>query len=841
MSDGKIVIETDLDSKGLENSLSKLGSISKKGAKTVVTAIASITAAIGGVAAASINVGVEFESSMSQVAATMGITAEEIANGSDSFELLKKAAKDAGSTTQFSASQSASALNFLALAGYDAEKAVSALPTVLNLAAAGGLDLAYASDLVTDSMSSLGLETSQLEGFVDQLAKTSQKSNTSVGQLGEAILTVGGTAKVLAGGTTELNSALAILADNGVKGAEGGTALRNIILSLSAPTDVAAKQMERLGLKVFDAQGNMRPLNDIFKDLDKTLSKMTQGEQTRVLSKLFNKVDLKSVNALLANSGERFDELSGYISNADGAAAAMAETMNDNLKGRMTQLSSALEGLGIDIYEQMELPLKSMAEQAIESVGKLHDTLKNNGLDGLVTEVGEVLADIVKQIANSAPKFIDLSLNLIDSFIKGISDNLPSLAKSSMQIIDSLINGILTLLPDILNIGLQILITLGQGISENLPYLIPDIVNLIISICDNIIENLPMIISVATDIILALIQGLVSSLPTLIAEVPRIINSFSDAIYSSLPQILEAGVQILLMLIEGLIQSIPILVENIPQIIMAIVNAVTLYNWAGLGKNVINWVTNGISSMKGNIGNVAKGVAEWVGTSITNIFKGGLSWGKNLISNIGQGFSSMVSFLGNSAKNVATSALNKIKNIFSSGFDIGKNLIQGIWNGISNMKQWILDKIGGFAGTIINGIKGFFDIHSPSRVMRDLIGVNIVKGIGVGIDIETPNLNKNIDTTMQEMTNRMQMAIDTEQIKIAGNFKLKSNYEANSNDNNNNDNSEVIKVLNSIMNDIRSIDPKVFLNSKELVHSTISVFDELNGKRQYLAERGLNL
>ena len=130
------------------------------------------------------------------------------------------------------------------------------------------------------------------ESFVDKMAKTSQKSNTSVAQLGEAILTVGGTAKVLAGGTTEMNTALGILADNGVKGAEGGTALRNVILSLSAPTDKAAKKMQELGLGVFDAQGNMRPLNDIFKDLDSTLSTMTQGEQTQVLNSIFNKVSV---------------------------------------------------------------------------------------------------------------------------------------------------------------------------------------------------------------------------------------------------------------------------------------------------------------------------------------------------------------------------------------------------------------------------------------------------------------------------------------------------------------------------------------------------------------------
>ena len=300
----------------------------------IINGVKALANGLKTLATAAVGVGSDFESGMSQVAATMGITTEEIANGSEEFDKLNKAAKDAGATTQFSATQAAEALNYMALAGYDADKAIETLPTVLNLAAAGGMDLATASDMVTDSMSALGDSAGTTESFVDKMAKTSQKSNTSVQQLGEALLTVGGTAKTLAGGVTEANTVLGIFADNGVKGAEGGTALRNVILSLTAPTDTAKKKIEELGLKVFDAEGNMRPLNDTFNDLNGILGTMTQGEQTEVLNEIFNKVDLKSVNALLANSGERFDELSGYISDCDGAAEKMAATMNDNLQGK---------------------------------------------------------------------------------------------------------------------------------------------------------------------------------------------------------------------------------------------------------------------------------------------------------------------------------------------------------------------------------------------------------------------------------------------------------------------------------------------------------------------------
>lgn len=408
--------EAEKSAERVKETFSKLGS---HVADAMKKAGAAATAAFGVAVGAAVKVGTDFESGMSQVAATMGITVDEIAAGSQEFESLSQAAKNAGATTQFSATQASEALNYLALAGYDAQKSITALPTVLNLAAAGGIDLGYASDMVTDSMSALGLSTNQLEGFVDQLAKTSQKSNTNIAQLGEGILTVGGTAKDLAGGTVELNTALGILADNGIKGAEGGTALRNVILSLSAPTDIAKKAMEELGLEVFDANGKLRPLNETFQDLNGKLGEMSDEDRINVLNTMFNKVDLKSVNALLANSGERFDELSGYIRDSAGAAEDMAKTMNDNLKGKLTILGSALEGLGIEMYEEFQQPLKEAAETAIKSVDSISASLKNGKLSESMQTVARGIGTIVSKAAELAistlPKLINGFAFLVDN------------------------------------------------------------------------------------------------------------------------------------------------------------------------------------------------------------------------------------------------------------------------------------------------------------------------------------------------------------------------------------------------------------------------------------------
>lgn len=363
----------------------------------IINGVKALANGLKTLATAAVGVGSDFESGMTLVAATMGITTEEIAAGSEEFDKLQKAAKEAGATTQFSATQAAEALNYMALAGYDADKSIETLPTVLNLAAAGGMDLATASDMVTDSMSALGDAAGTTEGFVDKMAKTSQKSNTNVQQLGEAILTVGGTAKNLAGGVVEMNTVLGIFADNGVKGAEGGTALRNVILSLTAPTDKAKKQMKALGLQVFDANENMRPLNETFNDLNGILGTMTQGEQTEVLNSIFNKVDLKSVNALLANSGERFDELSGYISDCDGAAADMAATMNDNLQGKVAILKSGLEGLGIAAYEKFKTPLTNAVENITEVIGQLQTDLTDGSLSGALEKIATGFGNMVEK------------------------------------------------------------------------------------------------------------------------------------------------------------------------------------------------------------------------------------------------------------------------------------------------------------------------------------------------------------------------------------------------------------------------------------------------------------
>lgn len=364
-----------------------------------------VTAGVTAMGAGIVKVGSEFDSSMKQVAATMGITAEQIENGDKSYKILEEAAKKCGETTKYSASEAADALNYLALAGYDAEKSAEVLPKVLNLAAAGNLDLATASDMVTDAMAALGLETKDLDLYIDEMAKTSQKSNTSVSQLGEATLTVAGTAKMANMSLETMNTELGILANNGIKGAEGGTHLRNIILSLTSPTDEASKALSNLGINVLDSQGNVRDLNDIMKDFNSELDGLSDGEKTEIISTIFNKTDISAVNALIKGSGEEFSNLKNELFNCDGAAQNMADTMNSSFSGQLTLLKSQIEGIAIQLSQTLIPIIKSILDK-ISSLLTWFSSLSSGTqkviliIAGLAAAFGPVIIGIGKVVSS---------------------------------------------------------------------------------------------------------------------------------------------------------------------------------------------------------------------------------------------------------------------------------------------------------------------------------------------------------------------------------------------------------------------------------------------------------
>lgn len=786
---------------------SKLKSGIAGGVKATAGALTASTGTVVGFGKSAVEAGMSFDTSMSQVAATMGTTVDEIQD-------LRDFAQKMGSETAFSATQAADALNYMALAGYDADKSMEMLPNVLNLAAAGGIDLAYASDMITDSQSALGLSMDETAELVDKMAKASSKSNTSVSQLGEAILTVGGTAKTLAGGTTELSTALGILADNGVKGAEGGTALRNIILSLSAPTDTAAAAMESLGLEVFDAAGNMRPLNETFGDLNDALSTMTQGEQTQVLNEIFNKVDLKSVNALLANTGERFDELSGYIDEATGAAQAMADTQLDNLAGDITLFQSAMEGAKIQLSDGLTPSLRKFVQFATDGIGDITKAFSEGGMEGGFAAIGDVLSDGIAMIAEYVPEMVKAGRLLLENLVYGIIENAPvfvqgfadilndvigalpeffsnagSLISKAVQdivpiitenlplIIDGitealtaiadsissstliadtvpkLINGLVSIignnLPQLLKAGLEIVKATGEGIAENIPMLVSGVKDIVEALAGFISENMPVIIETGLEILTALVEGILQAIPTLIEMLPTVIDTIITVILDSIPLIINAGIQLLTSLAAALPDIIAAVVEAIPKIIdgiiTAVIEAIPLIIQAGIDLLIalVQNLPTIITEIVKAIPKIIDGIVEGIFGNLDKIIMAGVQLFVSLIQNL----PTIIMEIAKAVPQIIEGLVSAFGDGVAAFIEIGGNLISGLWEGIQDAGDWLGQQVEGFFTGMVDGVCDLLGIHSPSRVFAG-IGENMALGVGKGFNSEFGDIRKDIDSQM---------------------------------------------------------------------------------------------
>lgn len=586
--DYSITGNTELDTSGFTAGIS---SMTVAAGNLISDLVKTAGSKLAGLAQSSVGVGMTFDASMSQVAATMGTTVDQIGN-------LTKVAKEMGSTTKFTATQAADALNYLALAGYDAAKAAEVLPSVLNLAAAGGMDLAYASDLVTDAMASLNIEANKqnVDEFGNKLAMAASKANANVAQLGEAILTVGGTAANLKGGTTELTTALGLLANVGIKSAEGGTHLRNIILALQSPTDEAAKKMEALGLQVYDAQGNMRGLDEILGDLNASMQGMTQGQKDSIINQLFNMTDLAAVNGLLAAQGEQWDTLAAQIDAADGAMGQMAETQIDNLQGAMTILSSAFEGLQLAVYDELEPTLTDVVKWGTDCISQLSTALTEGGPEAMLQAAGSILSDLAS----------------------GIAEQLPGLMTTGVEIITQLAEDIVAATPAMLDTAAEVLGALVQGIIDAIPDLITSATEVVTGFVNYLGDNADAIVDAGVQLMESLVTGIASNLPALITSAAGLIAKFAAALIEHLPDILSCGAELLATLAQGIVRSL----ENLAEAALACIAKLigvwdgSMDEWGHIGENIVQGIINGIAGLWGKLTSWVSGlIANLVGTA----------------------------------------------------------------------------------------------------------------------------------------------------------------------------------------------------------------------------------
>ena len=460
--------------KGAQNGLSGLGVAGKVGGAAVKATAATITtagAAIGAVGAYSANVGKDFESAMSSVSATADASASD-------YKKLEAAAREMGRSTSKTAAESANALEYMALAGWSVNKSIDALPSVLRLSEASGMDLARCSDLVTDSMAALGVKTKDLSGYLDIAAKAQNKSNQSAEQLMEAYLNVGGTMKDLGVPIEESATALGVMANRGRKGGEAGQALSAIMANLTTGTGQAGKMMQKLGISAFDSEGNFIGLQNTLKVVNEALKGTTDEERNAALAALGGKQHVKDLNKLLDGLNTRnkegvseWDALTAQLNDCSGALDKMAKTKIDNLEGDMAILESATQDFGISVYKNMQEPLRGLAQYGTQQMGVLSEALESGGFSGLASALGDVAADGLVQIADHAPEFIEMASTLVDSLISGIENNEDAIGDSLGKLAVSGAGAFVRLMPRVIVVGGKMTAAIAQGIIDHLPQL----------------------------------------------------------------------------------------------------------------------------------------------------------------------------------------------------------------------------------------------------------------------------------------------------------------------------------------------------------------------------------
>lgn len=335
--------------KSVDKSLSAMG-------KTAVAVTAAGTAAMTAFAASAVKTYGEFQKSMSNVAGILSID-----QTSDSYKQLENAAREAGKTTTKTASESADALSYMALAGWSTEDSIKGLMPVLRASEATGADLATTSDLITDSMSALGLQTKDLTSYLDICARAQNKSNTTLTQMQEAYIGVGGTFKTFGTSLQESGALLGILANRGIKGAEAGTHLQSTLINLTKQSGESAKAMAAIGVSAYDSEGKFKGITNVLREVQAATADMTEEERNNYLTMIAGKTQLTTLNALLsglsattADGTNEFQALYDSLGEANGALETMADTMTNNYSGALARARSALDDLKITLGKSLE-------------------------------------------------------------------------------------------------------------------------------------------------------------------------------------------------------------------------------------------------------------------------------------------------------------------------------------------------------------------------------------------------------------------------------------------------------------------------------------------------------
>lgn len=427
---------------------------------------------------------------------------------------------------------------------------------------------------------------------------------------------------------------------------------------------------------------------------------------------------------------------------------------------------------GVDITPALEGLITTTStfvfQNALPAIGRM--------ITSLITIVPQLIAQGIPALVSEATTYfnsISTALSSVVTSLPGmIQTYLPQILQFGMQLVTNMVTGITQAIPQLVTIGSQIINNISTGLTTAIPNFLAQALPLILQFTQTLRTNFPQILRAGLDLIVNLVQGLMNGLPQLIAYVPQIISNIAGLINDNMPMILQKGIEIVITIGKGLIQAIPSIVANIPQIIQAIVDVFTAFNWLNLGKNIIDFLANGVKSMVGTAGQAATKVFNGIKNVIINLPATLRNLGSQAITFMSSGIRNMISSVVSAAGSVlsgivgaitslpskllgiAKNAVSSVANAFKGGnwLSIGKNILSGIANGIIAGVGGLVSSAINACKNLLNGVKSFFGIASPSKLMRDEIGLFLPPGIGNGV-------TKNMDAAIKPVK-RMSQAIE---------------------------------------------------------------------------------
>lgn len=751
---GSVIIKIEGDDTDFKSKVNGLGKTAESGVSKLGNAVKTAAVGIGGAMVAiggyAIKVGSDFESAMSNVAAISGATGDDL-------QMLKDTAQEMGATTQFSATEAANALSYMALAGWDANQSASALPGVLNLAAASGMELASASDMVTDYMSAFGMSCEQSGYFADMLAYAQGNANTTAELLGESYKNCAANMAAAGQDVETTTSLLAMMANQGLKGSEAGTALAAVMRDLTAKMSDGAIKIGDTSVAVQDANGNYRDLTDILQDVESATNGMGDAEKAAALSSTFTADSIKGLNLILNAGVSNAADFENQLRNSGGTAENMANVMNDNLAGAMKSLQSRAEAFGIAIYESFSVQLKDAVNTAADALGSLTDAFETGGIEGAFNQLGILAQQGIQTIIAQAPAMTQAAAQMINNFASGLAEGIPNVLAQALPLILQFTESLRENAGTLIDAGLNLILQLAQGIANSLPLLIEYIPQIVTNIAGIINDNAPTILATGVQVITTLALGLIQALPVLIASLPNIIlaivNVFSAFNWISLGQLIVNGIK----------NGVALLGTALKSAGTAAANAFKAINWASVGQAAINFIKSAIS---GAAGLVSSGLRS-VGTQAMNAFRS-INWasvGRAAINFIKSAITGAASLVASALRAAATAGMNAFKSV--NWGSVGKHIISGIVNGIKGAASALFNALAGLAKNALNAAKNALGIKSPSRRFRDMVGKFIPLGIAAGVDKYSNTAANAVSNMSSKLTDAASVSALNNKLKAA--------------------------------------------------------------------------